>query len=404
MEGPGRHSRAASSSEDSDHLDHLLAPTEAEQRAGIRGLRVEQDDETPEQRRRRKSKQRNILVTATVLFVVALVVSLSIILPRTGIFETKDYDGSGNGTRVEVTVSNGDGTYAVAQKLQAQGVVANADYFVEEFDDRSSDKKTSIQPGKYQLEKEMSSDSALDKMLGSSDENYVAINQASRKSETFAALSKATGVSVSDFEAEDQNLSEYGIPSKFPNLEGWLHPGEYRFPKKATARDIIHKMVDRTKDDLAEDGVHGDDQVFHVLTVASIIEFESVPKDYARVAGAVENRMDNPDGETSGYIQSDATVAYGLGKTTVQLTEDEKKDQSNKYSTYAHKGLPAGPIGSPGSEGIKAAAHPEKNDYYFWVTVNLDTGETKFAKTLEEHEKNIEQYDQWCSDHEGKCV
>ena len=50
-----------------------------------------------------------------------------------------------------------------------------------------------------------------------------------------------------------------------------------------------------------------------------------------------------------------------------------------------------------------AAANPAENDYYYWVTVNLDTGETKFAKTYAEHQKNVEEYQSWCSDHEGKC-
>ena len=62
-----------------------------------------------------------------------------------------------------------------------------------------------------------------------------------------------------------------------------------------------------------------------------------------------------------------------------------------------------GPIGSPSTEAIDAAANPAENDYYYWVTVNLDTGETKFAATLEEHAENVDEYQQWCSENEDKC-
>jgi UPF0755 protein len=87
----------------------------------------------------------------------------------------------------------------------------------------------------------------------------------------------------------------------------------------------------------------------------------------------------------------------------VQLTDRQKQDASNPYNTYVHTGLPPGPIGSPGSKAVAAAAHPTANDYLYWVTVNLDTGETKFAKTYAEHQGYVAQYQQWCTANPGKC-
>ena len=140
-----------------------------------------------------------------------------------------------------------------------------------------------------------------------------------------------------------------------------------------------------------------------MLTIASIVELEAQPKDYVAVAGIIENRLNNPDGETSGLIQSDATVTYGLGVRSYHLTEEQKADKSNKYNTYANKGLPKGPIGSPQLASIKAAAAPEKNPYYYWVTVDLDSGETKYSRTYAEHQRYVEEYNQWCSKHPGRC-
>jgi aminodeoxychorismate lyase len=52
---------------------------------------------------------------------------------------------------------------------------------------------------------------------------------------------------------------------------------------------------------------------------------------------------------------------------------------------------------------IRATASPEKNPYYYWVTVDLDSGETKYSKTYEEHQRYVEEYNQWCSNHKGRC-
>jgi len=207
-----------------------------------------------------------------------------------------------------------------------------------------------------------------------------------------------------DIEAAMSHPEEYGIPKNFPSMEGWLHPGEYRIPKEGTdAKKIIEAMVSRTKADLQEAGVSGDQRTFEVLTKASIVELEAQPKDYVAVAGIINNRLNNPKGETNGLIQSDATVTYGLGVRSYHLTEEQKADKNNKYNTYANTGLPAGPIASPGLSSIKAVANPENNPYYYWVTVDLDSGETKYSKTYEEHQRYVEEYNQWCSNHKGRC-
>ena len=86
------------------------------------------------------------------------------------------------------------------------------------------------------------------------------------------------------------------------------------------------------------------------------------------------------------------------------FTEEEKADKSNTYNTYANTGLPAGPIGSPGKTAIDAAAKPTPNDYLYWVTINLDTKETKFSKTLDEHNRYVEQYNAWCTANVGRCT
>lgn len=389
-----------------ENLSSILDAGSEDNHDGILGLSVEHEVVTAEQRRKIKARRRNTMVTAFLVFAVALVMVISIISPQMGWFKRKDYSGAGNGTSISFEVQDGATNTQIAVALEEQGVIADANRFLENYNKKvAGHDDLFIQPGEYQLEEEMSSDDALNILLktDSADEIYVAVSQNLRINETFDAMVATGAVSLNDLNTLNADPSQFGIPSKFPSLEGWLHPGEYRFAKGTSAKDMIQQMVDKTKQDLENAGVTGDDRIFHVLTVASILEFEGTPKDYSQIAGAIENRMNNVDGETSGFIQSDATVAYGLGKKSYHISNAEKQDASNKYNTFYYKGLPEGPIGSPAEDAIKAAANPDKNDYYFWVTVNLDTGETKYAKTYEEHLKNVEEYDKWCENNEGKC-
>lgn len=383
-------------------LDGLLGSTEDGANGGF-FTAVDEDEYTAADRDRTRRRSRNFVISAGLVFAVALVLVVSILAPQYGWFERKDYAGEGNGTEVTFTIPEGASAISIANSLEEQGIIANADRFLQEYSDKGQDQF--FQPGEYKMQEEMSSAAALGELLrfDEANTNYVAVARTWRMDKTFEALATGTGISAQEFKALSTDPTRFGIPSQFPTIEGFLFPGEYRFPKDAGAEEILQMMVDNTFNALEEAGVSGDDRIFHVITVASILEFEGREADYYPIAGAIENRLNNPDGETSGYLQSDATVAYGLGIQSYHISNEQKQDASNKYNTFYYKGLPEGPIGSPGLAAIKAAANPEKNDYYFWVTVDLFTGETLFAKTYEEHLKNVEVYDEFCKAHEGVC-
>lgn len=384
-------------------LGGLLGESSGGSQSGFLGLTVEHDEYTVEERQRVKRRSRNAFISALLVFTVALVMVVAIVAPQLGWFERKDYSGEGNGTEVTFTIGEGASNIGIANALEEQGIIANADRFLEVYSETAADQF--FQPGEYNLQEEMSSSAAISRLLrlDEANTNYVAVARTWRMDETYDALAKGTGIAVGEFEALGNNPTTFGIPANFPTIEGFLYPGEYRFEKEATAQEILQTMVDKTYEQLNADGVSGDDRIFHVLTVASILEFEGIESDYAPIAGAIENRMNNPEGETSGYLQSDATVAYGLGIKSYHISNEQKADASNRYNTFYYQGLPAGPIGSPGAAAIKAAADPEENDYYFWVTVDLFTGETLFADTYAKHLQNVEIYDQFCADNEGVC-
>lgn len=398
---PRRPEAPRESSGGSGGLGSLLdAPSSREPSTGLRGV-FEHEELTPEQMKRRRRRGRVSLTTAIALFLLAGLITVSVLSSTFGWFEVRDYRGEGKDP-VTFSVVEGATTGQVAVALEQQGVVADAETFLESFQEEHAG--DFIQPGEYELRTEMSSEAAVGALMEEDEAtHYAAVNRTLRMSDVFGILSESTGIPVEEFEALEEDTGAFGIPARFPTLEGWLHPGEYRFPLDATAEQVLQTMVDRTRATLDDNGITDEEQIFEVLTIGSIIEFEVQPEHYDIVAGAIENRLENPEGETSGFIQSDASVTYGLDRKSYDFSEEERRDESNRYNTFANPGLPVGPIGSPGDAAIVAAADPQDNDYYFWVTVDLETGETKFAETYAQHLEYVEEYNQWCSENEGRC-
>ena len=88
--------------------------------------------------------------------------------------------------------------------------------------------------------------------------------------------------------------------------------------------------------------------------------------------------------------------------TTTTTTKKDRQSKS-KYNTYRYKGLPPGPISAPGKAALEAASNPEKGKWLYFVTVNLDTGETKFAENQADFEKIRLEFQTWCQSNPGRC-
>jgi UPF0755 protein len=100
------------------------------------------------------------------------------------------------------------------------------------------------------------------------------------------------------------------------------------------------------------------------------------------------------------HLQSDATVSYGVGGNTVSTS---KADRANKngYNTYLYPGLPIGPISAPGSVAIDAALNPADGKWFYFCTINLETGETLFSETYAQHQVAVEQWLAWMRENPG---
>jgi UPF0755 protein len=172
-------------------------------------------------------------------------------------------------------------------------------------------------------------------------------------------------------------------------LEGYLYPDTYRFPRGTKAKDVIRTMVGSLRQVLTPE-LHARAQEVHltiheVLTLASVIEKETRDGQERPLISAVfHNRL-----RKRIPLQSDPTVIYGLPLFDGNL---RKKDlsSSSPYNTYRVRGLPPGPIASPGVESIRAALYPAHTPYLYFVSRN--DGTHQFSATLVEHNQAVEKY------------
>ena len=207
------------------------------------------------------------------------------------------------------------------------------------------------------------------------------------------ALADGTEIPLADFEAAAADYVNLGVPANAPSLEGYLFPATYTFEPSQTAHDILAQMVTTMYQKLDEAGVAVEDR-HEVLTMAALIQKESGPLDMAKVSRVFWNRIDQ-----GMLLQSDATVRYGAGGTSILTTGAERSDASNIYNTYVHPGLPAGPISAPGVEAITAALNPIDGPWLYFVLVNGETGESQFSSTLAEHNEGVKKWQAWLREH-----
>ncbi|RAG60583.1 ABC transporter substrate-binding protein, partial [Burkholderia multivorans] len=92
---------------------------------------------------------------------------------------------------------------------------------------------------------------------------------------------------------------------------------------------------------------------------------------------------------------------YIHGARADLTTPKEERNSDSPYNTYKRKGLPPGPINSPSAGAVDAALNPADGSWQFFVATNPDTGETKFADTYAEHQKNVEEYRAWLREQDG---
>ncbi|QIK76742.1 endolytic transglycosylase MltG [Nocardioides piscis] len=316
----------------------------------------------------------------------------------------EDYPGPGSGS-VTFEVSPGDATAQIGRNLKAEGVVASVQSFL---DAAAADPdSTGIQVGFYELKKEMAAKDALAVLLDPSNQvkATVTVPEGLRVEDTMALLAEKTEWGLAKWNAALKDGAALGLPDYAEgNPEGYLFPATYEIGPKDKPKDILAAMVGRWRQAADEAGLEEKAAELgktpaELMIIASLVEAEGRGDDMPKIARVIYNRLDGPGdkGGTNGLLQIDASVNYGLDQELGVALTTEQLQQDTPYNTYTRPGLPPTPIEAPGDAAIAAAANPADGDWYYYVTVDLATGETKFAETYDEFLTYKDEYTEYCT-------
>jgi UPF0755 protein len=296
-----------------------------------------------------------------------------------------------------VEIAPGTGTAGIAKALERAGVVRSAAAFeaVKEWRGLSG-KAGTLKAGEYRFDHAATVGEVYDRLRRGDVYTVTLVVPEGFNIFDIAAAVEAAGLgSKEEFLAAEKAHTEL-IAQWSPratSVEGYLFPDTYKFGRHATAVQMLTAMVKRFGVVVGRLGMgpHGDivtTPVASIVTMASLVEKE-VHLDAERpvVASVFRNRL-----EAGMPLQTDPAVIYAsmLRGTWTGVIHQSELHSDSAYNTYAHVGLPPGPICSPGLAALRAALHPANTPYlYFVADAN---GATRFAATLKEHDANVASY------------
>jgi UPF0755 protein len=300
-----------------------------------------------------------------------------------------------------VLLHPGYSTRRIASELQSAGVIRSADAFVLW---HYLHHKRSLKAGEYLFDKSATSMEVHRRLVhGDVYFHTVVIPEGFNMFDIAQAIQNAGLGSSEEFlkvaTSDTALIADLAPDAK--TLEGYLFPNTYEFTRMQTMEEIAGAMVKQFRQVAKEIGLIADakmtpvkntdvpaDDVQRTVILASIIEKETAaPEERPLVASVYYNRM-----ARHGLLQADPSVIYAellQGSYTGALHHADMQFNSD-YNTYTHPGLPPGPIGNPGRTSLEAAIHPAETDYLYFVSNG--NGHHRFARSLEEHNKNVAAY------------
>jgi UPF0755 protein len=293
-----------------------------------------------------------------------------------------------------VEITPGTGTLGIAKQLQKAGVVRSALAFdaVAIWKTVSGRGAGTLKAGEYRFDHPVAVTEVYDRLRrGDVYTVTLVVPEGFNIFDIASAVAAAKLDSRDDFLRAEQSdtelIAEWVPKGSAASLEGYLFPDTYKFSRHATPLLMLTTMVKQFRLETKRLGMT-DAEVARAVTMASLVEKEvHLDGERPEVASVFENRL-----EAGMPLQTDPAVMYASllrGTWTGVIHESELKSDS-AYNTYAHGGLPPGPICNPGEAALKAVLHPAKTDYlYFVADAN---GATRFAATLAEHNANVAAY------------
>lgn len=272
-------------------------------------------------------------------------------------------------------VEKGAGVRAIANNLKKEGLINDPVVFFLYIKKNASDKE--IQAGSFKLSPSMNLEQVLDTLSHGTIDLWVTIPEGMRAEEVADILSK-------EIPSYDESWREQLVAQ-----EGYLFPDTYLIPRDATIETVLSIFKNNFDNKISDAGLTERSDLARIVNIASMVEREAITdEEKPMIASVISNRL-----RQDMALDIDATLQYAKGKVgnkwwTVPTGTDRKID--SPYNTYEYPGLPPGPISNPGIEAIRAAANPANSTYFYYIHDN--DGKVHFAKTLEQHQANINKY------------
>lgn len=371
--------------------------------------------------KRIKRRRRGLLITFALVLVVLIVGFFGVKswLEDRRVQPAADYTGTGV-SDVVVRVNQGDAGSDIAATLVENDVIASTGAFVGAAHGRTD--LGSIQPGYYKLVTQIPAATAVDMLIDPGNRVGQFVIPEGRQLDDinavtgqvtpgiFSLIATASCVELDGTEscvtadevrqaATDADLDALGVPQwarssveqvddPARRIEGLIASGSWDIDPSATPVEMLNDLVTRSalryeSTGLLNSGSNTGLSPYETLVAASLVERESQPQDFAKVARVIINRL-----EIDMMLQFDSTVNYALDEVEIG-TSDADRARVTPWNTYAKTGLPLTPISSPSIEALQATENPEPGEWIFFVTIDRQ-GTTVFTNTIEEHNAQVD--------------
>ncbi|MFZ2055159.1 MAG: endolytic transglycosylase MltG [Candidatus Aminicenantales bacterium] len=329
----------------------------------------------------RKIIKNGFAVASIVLF--ALFIWLAVSLYRPQAFEPG---------QVHVEVEKGMGANAVARLLKERGIIGARLPFVVSY--RLFFHPRKIKAGEYVLTSPLQTKEILDILVkGRVYLHPVTIPEGLTAREIAPLISPLLAEGEAGFIKAFRDPGPIlSLDPQAENLEGYLFPETYSFPKNISSVDAVQAMIGQFRTVFSGAWAARADSlrmsVRQIVTVASLIEKEtSLPEEKRLVSAVFHNRL-----RIGMKLDCDPTIIYALKQKGLFNGNLTKRDLAldSPYNTYRYSGLPPGPICNPGKEALEAAIHPAPEDYLYFVSRN--DASHHFSRTFVEHQNAVRRY------------
>jgi len=285
-----------------------------------------------------------------------------------------------------VLLHTGYSTRRIAAELKKAGVIRSELAFRLW---HATHRKPSLKAGEYLFERNATLPQVHERIArGDIYFHEVTIPEGYTMFDIAKAMEDAGLGSAADFvhvaESQMQLISDLAPDAK--SLEGYLFPNTYEFTRTESMEEMAGVMVHQFRQVAQQIGLNSD--VPGVVTMASIVEKETAaPEERSRVASVYYNRL-----ERKMALDADPSVIYAELLTGTYSGKLHHADLAvnSPYNTYRFPGLPPGPISNPGKGALEAAMHPDNTKFFYFVSDG--NGHHRFARSLEEHNRNVVAY------------